>query len=255
LSKIPLPRSRLEWGVAILFGLPNSAVPFILIAWATLSVPSGTAGLMMASTPIIVMLISIFALPEERATFLRITGLLVGFSGVAMVFLGRDAATVGTVELSASANSVLPYIALLGGTTCYAISGILGRKYRDIPVMSKSLGALIAASVFALGAAYLLEPLPIAVTLSSAVSLLYLAIAPTALAMILVLWLLKRSSAGFVAQVNYAVPVVAVIFGAVALSAQLGWMQYLGMITILAGIAITERIWKRREKTVTTPPA
>lgn len=47
------PRGRYEWGVVTALGLAGNAVPFVLIGWATLYVPAGTAGLMMATIPIV----------------------------------------------------------------------------------------------------------------------------------------------------------------------------------------------------------
>lgn len=240
-----LPRGWREWWAVSLFGLASNSVPFILIGWASQYVPSGTAGLMMATSPILVMLISIVALPEEKATLFRIIGLIVGFIGAGMVIAGRDATMAAFMPTS---NSIWPYIALLGGATCYALSTIIGRRFLDLPLMTRSLGALITGGVVVLVGAVLWEPLPTALPPEIYASLLYLGVFPTALTTIGVLWLLGRSSASFVAQSNYLVPVAAVVFGAIIFSERLGWMQYAGMAIILCGIAITYRLRHRRHQ-------
>lgn len=245
LMKERMPRGWREWWAVTLFGLASNSVPFILIGWASLSVPSGTAGLMMATSPIIVMLISIVALPEEKATIFRVVGLIVGFIGAGMVIAGRDATVAAFMPTS---SSIWPYFALLGGATCYALSTIIGRKFLDLPLMTRSIGALITGGVVVLAGALLWEPFPTDLQPETYAALIYLGIFPTALTTIGVLWLLERSTAGFVAQSNYLVPAAAVIFGAIIFAERLGWMQYAGMAVILSGIAITYRLRHRRHQ-------
>lgn len=241
--KARLPRGWREWWAVSLFGLASNSIPFLLIGWASIYVPSGTAGLMMATSPILVMLISIVALPEEKATVLRIIGLIVGFIGAGMVIAGRDATVAAFMPTT---TSIWPYIALLGGATCYALATIIGRKFLDLPLMTRSFGALITGGAVVLVGAVLLEPLPTALPRETIGALIYLGVFPTAVTTIGVLWLLERSSASFVAQSNYLVPVSAVVFGAIIFSEHLGWMQYAGMVIILCGIAITYSLRHRR---------
>lgn len=243
IMKVRPPLGWQEWAIVTLLGITGSSLPFILIGWASLYVPSGTAGLMMATSPILVMLLSIVALPEEKATPLRIAGLMLGFTGVIMVITGRTGVAASSTPTSAS---LWPYIALLGGAACYALNTIFGRKFLSIPVMTRSFGALVTGGITALAYAAVFEPFPTEISVKSLTAIAYLAIFPTALATMGVFWLLSRTSAAFVAQSNYLVPVSAIMFGAILFAEQLGWMQYTGIAIILAGIAIAERIWRRR---------
>ena len=70
--------------------------------------------------------------------------------------------------------------------------------------------------------------------------LIWLALGPTALATVLYVGLIARAGAGFMSLVNYLVPIVA-LFTGLAFGEAIGWNAYLGLIIILAGIAIARR--------------
>ncbi|MGV3649922.1 MAG: EamA family transporter, partial [Devosia sp.] len=103
-------------------------------------------------------------------------------------------------------------------------------------------GAALAATLYAL----VTEPFPAQAPPDSLFALLYLAAIPTAAAGMLVYWLLDRTSARFVVQTNYIVPVVAVVVGGTMLGETLGPLQYGGVLVILAGLLLAEQVWRRR---------
>jgi drug/metabolite transporter (DMT)-like permease len=236
----PLPRGR-QWLAGVVLGLVGNTFPFVLIGWATLFVPSGTAGLMMATNPILTMLIAIVLLPEERVTAGRIAGLALGFAGAALVISGRGAVIAGPDV------SLAPYLALLGGAFCYALGTVSARRYGDIPPLQRAIATLVVAAVGAIILAVLVEPLPVSVSAPSWAAVIYLGLFPTALATMVIFWVVDRTSAGFLAQTNYLVPVGAVMFGALLFAEQLGWRQYAGLAIILTGIAIAERVWASKK--------
>ncbi|SFZ83572.1 Permease of the drug/metabolite transporter (DMT) superfamily [Devosia enhydra] len=237
----PLPRRR-DYLALLLLGIVGNTVPFVFIGWASLTVPSGVVGLVMATSPIQVMLLSLVLLPEEKLTPARLAGLLLGFSGVALVIFGREQTGVAM----APAADVLPYLALLVAAGCYALNTIIARRLGAIPVAARGFGVLAGAGLAATLFAALTEPFPVTAPAESLLALLYLAAIPTAAAGMLVYWLLDRTSARFVVQTNYIVPVIAVAVGAVMLGETLGPLQYGGVLVILAGLLLAEQVWRRR---------
>ena len=83
------PKGHYEWVIAAVLGIIGTALPFALINWASLYVPSGIAGLMMATNPMLVLLLAIIVLPDEQPTLTRVIGLLIGFTGGVLVVVGR----------------------------------------------------------------------------------------------------------------------------------------------------------------------
>jgi drug/metabolite transporter (DMT)-like permease len=80
---------RARAGVMAVMGLSNSALPFVLIAWATLSITAGLAAILNATTPIFTAVVAALWL-RERLTPPRLVGLLLGLAGV--VVLAADQA-------------------------------------------------------------------------------------------------------------------------------------------------------------------
>ena len=248
-THIRAPKGKTEWGIALVFGIIGTALPFALISWASQYVPSGIAGLMMATNPMLVLILAIVILPEEPPTPTRILGLIIGFIGVTLVITGKTP----QLETLSSSNdfdfSLLAYIALLLGALGYAINTVISRRVTHMPHATRGYGALLTATPAAILLASLTEQFPQITTLQmpSIIAILYLAILPTWIATLLLYRLIAQSSAGFVAQSNYLVPAAAILFGAILLSEVLTIQQYLGFGTILLGIAIAEKILMQKK--------
>ncbi len=255
LSNIRPPRGKREWLISAVLGVIGTTVPFALIGWASQYVPSGIAGLMMATNPMMVLMLAIMFLPRERPTAGRIVGLVLGFAGVALVIGGRS----GALEFDRSRSAdwlpgidvtLLAFAALLAGALGYAINNVVSRRAVDMPHATRGYGALITATPAAILIAIFLEPVPTVFSLSSLGATLYLAIFPTWAATLILYRLIAQTSSAFVAQSNYLVPATAILLGAIVLGETLTVMQYGGFVTILLGIGIAEGVFERRTKTV-----
>jgi drug/metabolite transporter (DMT)-like permease len=230
-----LPKGTREWIACAFLGAVATVIPFALIGWASQSVASGVAGLMMAASPFLVLLISIFALPEESVTRARLVGLIVGFAGVALIILG------GGAVLNGGSGVLWPYLALLLAATGYALNTVVGRRTLSIPAATRAYGALLTGAAAGLILALFTEPFPVAAPFSTWAAVGYLVLFPTFLASLLLYALLSRTSASFVSLTNYAVPATAVLLGAILYAEQLAPLQYAGFALVLAGITIAER--------------
>ncbi|MCF6326395.1 MAG: EamA family transporter [Devosiaceae bacterium] len=251
LTNIRAPSGRAEWGVALVLGVIGTTLPFALIGWASIFVPSGIAGLMMATNPMLVLLLAIFVLPDEPPTKTRIVGLLVGFLGVAMVIMGRAAPQVSlpisnTLTTPGFDWTLLAYLALLLGALGYAINNVASRRAANMPHATRGYGALLTAAPSAIILAALSEPFPdfFAMHINTLGAIFYLGVLPTWIATLILYRLIAHTSAGFVAQSNYLVPATAILLGAWLLGEQLAPIQYLGFGIILLGIGIAENLLK-----------
>jgi drug/metabolite transporter (DMT)-like permease len=105
------PQWRLRWRQYLAIGVLNSAVPFLLYAYAALELSVGLLAVLNATSPMWAALLGIVAL-REALTKRRLAGLIVGMAGVAIVS-GPEAST-----------RWLSIAAGLGAALCYALTGI-----------------------------------------------------------------------------------------------------------------------------------
>ncbi len=247
-SGIRPPQGHYEWTIALVLGIVGTALPFALIGWASLYVPSGIAGLMMATNPMLVLILAIVLLPEEQPTLARIVGLIIGFTGVAAVIVGRPGAVEsGALDIGTD-FSLLAFLALILGALGYAINNVISRRATTMPHATRGYGALLTAAPAATIFALVSEPFPTTFTQQGIGATLYLGVLPTWIATLILYRLIAKTSAGFVAQSNYLVPAAAIILGAIILSEKLSYLQYAGFGAILLGIAIAENLFSPRDK-------
>ena len=232
-----VPSGRRLWLFLVLIALFGNALPFSLITWGQRSVDSGLAGILMAITPLVTLILSHFLVPGERLDRFRVGGFVLGFAGI-VVLMGRDA----LVSLVNGDGYLLPMLAILAGAACYAVAAILARLRPSSDVLSTAaLTTLIAALmlspfVVGTGATGLDEPPP-AEALAAVAAL---GIFSTALAAILYFRLVKSAGPPFVSQLNYLIPVWAVVMGAVFLGEQPELRHYLALSLILGGVLLAQ---------------
>ncbi|MFP3441883.1 EamA family transporter, partial [Pantoea sp. SIMBA_133] len=63
----------------------NNVIPFVFIVWGQTQIASGLASILNAATPIFTVVVASMFLPDERATPLKIVGVVVGFIGVVVM--------------------------------------------------------------------------------------------------------------------------------------------------------------------------
>lgn len=131
-------RGRLR--AALGLGLLNSAVPFMLFAYAAKVLPAGYSAIFNSTVPAMGVVIGA-AFFGERATAAKVAGVLLGLAGVAVL------TQRGPVELTAPV--ILGIAACLGAAVCYATAGFLARRWvmhRGVDDRLLALGSLLGAS-------------------------------------------------------------------------------------------------------------
>ena len=248
--KIRPPKGAYEWGIASILGIIGTTLPFTLIGWASMYVPSGIAGLMMATNPMLVLLLAIVLLPEEPPTWPRTIGLVIGFMGVAFVIMGRTLPQPVTADMPQMDFSLIAYGALLLGTLGYAINNVVSRRATSMPHATRGYGALLTATPTAIIFATLSEGFPNVFNfqMESTLAIIYLGVLPTWIATLILYQLIAQTSSSFVALSNYLVPATAIILGALILGEQLTTLQYLGFGAILVGIGVSQGLIKGKRK-------
>ncbi len=222
---------RRPWRLA---GLAFLAItlPFLLIGAAETTVPSGLAAVLVAAVPLFIAGMAPFVDASERVTRGRLTGMLVGLVGVALVV---GAESVGSVEQSLAA------LALLGASASYAGGSFAAtRWFGDVTPLVRSLCAVGGGCLLTLPIAAATTP-DTAPGWGPAAAVLALAVFGTALAFILLYWLMDAVGAGRTALNTYLVPVFALGYGSAFLDERIAAGAYAGFVLVLVGVALAGR--------------
>lgn len=234
-------RTLLKLAVPAVFG---GAVPYTLFGLGERSVDSGVAGVLNATTPLWALLITLAFGIERRPGAVRIVGLMLGFAGVLVIFAPWHSAGI------ASWGALECLLAALSYAISYAFIGRhLNGKVSPFVLSVYQLSGGVLFVVLALPVLGGLAPIRLGVAPLIAVTIL--GVAGTGIALVLNNRLLADEGVTTASSVGYLLPVVSVLLGAVFLHEQLNVRILLGMVVVLAGVALSRR--QPRTVTVSVP--
>jgi drug/metabolite transporter (DMT)-like permease len=231
-SRERLPRDRRAYGHIAVISVLSVALPFTLISWAEQDVDSTLAAVINGAIPLCVVVIAALALSDEPFKRRKVTGLLVGFVGVAIV-VGFDPGVLAGTNLA-------PVLALVGSTLSYALGGVYSRRFlggvKPITVATVEIGfALVAAAT----AATIVDgPIAVPVRLDALVAVGWLGIFGSGLAFLIFFRLLGRWGATRTSLVAYLMPAFGLALGVIVLGEPLDARLVAGMALVIAGIAV-----------------
>ncbi|SDX58543.1 DMT family transporter [Roseicitreum antarcticum] len=244
-----MPRDRRVWAAFFGMGLLNNAIPFALIVWGQQHIASGVASILNAATPLCTVTLAHFLTRDERMTSGKLTGVLIGFAGVA-VMIGAGAFRDLGVNVMAQVMCVVAAVS-------YACAGIYGRRFRAMGIspMSTATGQVVASSLILLPLMLVVDQpwtLP-APSLSAFGALIGVAAVSTAFAYVLYFRILATAGATNLLLVTFLVPVSAILLGTLLLGEVLLPRHITGMALIGVGLAaIDGRAWKAL-RSITAP--
>lgn len=249
-----MPKDWGTWKAFFAMGLLNNMIPFCLIVWGQTHIASGLAAIFNATTPLFTVLVAHMFTKDEKITTGRIGGILVGFTGVAVI--------IGLDSLSGLGTNTMSQLAVIGAALSYALAGVYGRRFKNMGVapMVTAAGQVTASSLILIPLAITLD-MPWTLTMPgwgvwSAV--VCLALVSTALAYIIYFHILATAGATNLLLVTFLIPVSAILLGAVFLDEQLALKDFTGMGLICLGLlAIDGRLLglMRRQKGPTSAVA
>lgn len=224
----------------------NNVLPFILFAWAQQEIAGGLASILNATTPIWGVIVAHLCTRDEKMTPGKVAGVLLGFSGVALM--------IGPDFLKEIGTGVWAQLACLVATLCYALAGVFGRRFHAMGInpVAVSTGQLTASAIVMLPLVLLFEP-PWAAAPPAPeawVALVALALFCTSFAYILYFQLLASAGATNSLLVTFLIPITAILLGALFLGEMLELRHFAGMALISAGLAAIDgrllRLARRR---------
>jgi drug/metabolite transporter (DMT)-like permease len=210
-------------------GLTFSAIPFSLISFATLTLPTGLAALLNAATPIFTALVAA-AFIGHRLTLRAVAGMAAGVLAVAVL--------VGWSPLPMETGTLVAVGAALLAALSYAIGGTLVRRF--LPGVS---GTEVATGQLASGAVLLLPfavlggpPGPVGV--DGLAALVGLATVSTALAWPLFFRVSGRTTPTAASTVTFVVPAFGIVWGAIVLGEPVGLELLAGFGLVMVSLVL-----------------
>ena len=122
ISKIKIEAFSENWNWYALIGLCNIAIPFVLIAIGTAKINSYLAAILMSTTPLSGSILAHFFTNDEKLSYLKSLGVLIGFSGIVLLFFDK--------VIINDENYIYALITILG-STFYSIGGLLTLKLKN----------------------------------------------------------------------------------------------------------------------------
>ena len=227
-----------HWRHYLFLGVVNTALPWVMYAYAAHFINASYLGILNATTPWFAALSGALWLGEPF-TKGKAAGLAIGVVGVAMV--------VGLGPLEVNTDVVIGSLACIAGAACYAVSGTYVKKRaQGVPGLGLTAGSLIVATA----ALWPTLPGPLAaqslLDWKVAVAVLGISLLCSAAAYVLYFRLLADVGPTKSLTVAFLIPVFAALWGALFLGEPVGVMTVVGGAMILFASALVLELWPRR---------
>ncbi|MEM7401230.1 MAG: DMT family transporter [Pseudomonadota bacterium] len=226
-----------HWSLLIALAFFGSCLPFYLISWGQQTVDSGIAGILMAIMPLTTIVLAHFFVVGEKLTTNRVVGFVLGFVGIVILF-GPKA----LVNYDSDVGRLIAMLAILLGAVSYAVNTIIAKRLPNESLVALSAAVLTIASILMMPAIFFTgQTWSLSADSIEFVFLVLLGIFPTAIATVIYFAVITRVGPSFLSQINYLIPVWAVIIGVLFLNEKIGLNAIIALVIILAGIAIAQR--------------
>jgi drug/metabolite transporter (DMT)-like permease len=231
-------------GGAVVYGILSFLVAYAFFYWGSQEVPAGLGGTIMASVPLLtVMLAAVHRL--ERLRLRGVIGALVALTGIAVMSSGALAGHVSLVSV----------LAVVIAAAAAAESGIVLKLLPSAhPVVTNAIGMSVGAALLLVLSLVSGESWQMPVSPSVRAAILYLAIASPFLFM-LVVYVIQRWTATGASYQFVLFPIVSVIGGALLLGEGVTSSLLFGAPLVLAGVYIGALSRSEASEELLEPPS
>jgi drug/metabolite transporter (DMT)-like permease len=211
------------WRPLLVYTVIEICIPWLLLSYAELRLSSSLTGLLVAAVPLVGAVL-VWSTGHERVEGRRVTGLLIGFAGVAaLVGFDVEAGDLGSVA------------AIMVVAFCYALGPlILSRYLSGLPGLGVVAASLAITAVIYLpfgGSQWPSGP----VSPQAWLSVIALAVVCTAIAFVVFFQLIAEVGPARAVVITYVNPAVALVLGAIVLDEAITIATLVGFALILVG--------------------
>ncbi|MGD9560919.1 MAG: DMT family transporter [Pyrinomonadaceae bacterium] len=225
-------------------GVMNSALPFLLFAYAALSLTAGFSSILNATSPLWGALIA-WLWMKNNPNAQAVTGLCIGFFGVVILVASR--------ESFAAVGATLGVGACLLASCCYGISATYTKRFlAEVDSLTLAAGTQLASVIVLVPIALILFPSTYP-SLAAWIALLALGIACTAIAYLLYFRLIRNLGATGALTVTYLVPIFGMTWGVIFLQEEITYTMVVGTAVVFVGVGLTTGAVKSLKRSSPTP--
>jgi len=233
------PLTRAGWGHAAVAGLLLHAgyLGGVFVA-ISLGVPAGVSAVIVSLQPVLTASLAAAVL-GERVAPRQWLGLTLGLAGVGLVLSQGLAAAAGTAG-ALPFSGIMACVVALGATT----AGTLYQKRHGakVPLLAGTAVQYAAAAGVLLAAAAATGELSIRWTAAFTAAMVWLILALSLGAVLILLSLLRRGTAAQVSSLFYLVPPATAVEAYLLFGERLGALALLGLAVTAAGVALVRSV-------------
>lgn len=231
----PRPFAGLNLPIAALCGVLLGGIGNGFVIWAQQGIPSGIAALVVTSVPVTVLILDWAFFSKRAPTRQALIGTAIALAGVVTI-------VTHTRTLSGDAKP-LYMLALFAAVIGWSFGTLLQKGAAQPDKVLNFTGAqMLFGGAFQLALSFIdgewAQFDPAAVSMSSALAVLYLVVFGSIVGLNCYLWLLTRMPAPTVATYALVNPVVALILGALVLQEKLTGLAVMATMLVLFGVAL-----------------
>ena len=217
----------------LVLGAINSAIPFSLFAYTTLTLTAGFSAVLNSTAPLVGVILA-YLWFHERLPAIRMLGLVIGFVGVVILAWSK---------LSLQGDLVAIGAGLLAAVLYGVAAHFSRRNFQGVPPLAVAAGSQIAASIllFPLMIASWPRQLPSLLSWMCAVAL---GILCTGIAYVLYFRSLRNLGASRAMTVAYLIPAFGILWGFLFLGEPITLNMLFGGFVVLIGTTIVNRTAK-----------
>jgi drug/metabolite transporter (DMT)-like permease len=214
----------------VLLAVLNNVIPFSLIFAGQTRLGAGLASVLNATTPFWTVLLASQLTTDEKLTWNKVSGILLGIAGTAVM--------IGPSLLSGLGAPLWAKLALIGASLSYAFALMVAKRLKTIPPAVVATAQLTASTIVMLPVVLILNGSDGLFAFSAPVwaAVLALALLSTAFAYLLYFRLVADAGATNASLVTLIVPASAILLGVLFLGERLEPVEALGVVVIAAGL-------------------
>ena len=230
-----LPATLAEWRLFIGFSVFNTVLPFLLIVWGQSRTTGGMAAILNATAPLFGIFLAHMLTHDEKLSWTKAAGILVGIAGVA-VLMGRDL-------LAGASADLLARLALIAAPLSYVCANIFVRRRLGgyppfVIAVMQMVGAIFVAVPLALAFDRPWQHAPPSSGALAAIAAM--GVLGSALPSLCHFTVLQRAGATNASLVTLIMPLTPILLGGVFLGERLSATDIAGALIVAAALLIID---------------
>lgn len=236
------PVFKMHYKKMIVVGLVSTAIPFVLLSYATLYISAGFASILNATTTFYTAIIA-WLWVNEKLSKAGAVGIVIGFIGVVVLML--DA------QINTNSMSMVAAGCALVATFFYGVGiNYSSQKLKGIDAITLAFGSQFFSAICLMPFAIISWP-EVNPSQTAWLAVIALGVLSTGLAFVIFFGLIAKIGSNKTATVTYLIPFFGVLWGVIFLGEKISPNMLLGGLLIIVGVIFSTQI-KQNKQTSTT---